>query len=70
MEEGKTILNSDARIGSLVRFRYLDKTITENMRRMKTGVGIIVEQTEEFCVISTDKGLFESCWILEVVRSV
>jgi len=70
MEEMPTIRNSDVSVGALVKFKYLDKVITGNMRSMCEGTGIVVSSKGEACTVSMNGKLVESYWIVEIIRSV
>lgn len=67
MEGIQKICSDNIKIGSLVKFKYIDKMFTGNIVHMKEAVGLVVASSEGKYVVSSAFKLFESCWIEEVI---
>ena len=71
MGETPMIRIDDVSIGALVRFKYIESTITDVCRIMAVSVGIVVSTSNNstFWIASGGK-IVESFWIEEIVKSV
>jgi len=69
-EETTIISEITPNAGDLVRFRFLDGKLTDNIHHMKEGLGIVVAINDRsFCVCVRGK-MIDACWITEIVKSV